>query len=89
MSWNARPLKKPGQKARGSNRPLPLTEPLDDAELAGSRIEEPEFAAMHPRRMRHRQAFADDGAGPNVDDDTAVGAPVAPAVGHVLTGSPR
>ena len=35
---------------------------------------------MHARRVRHRQALADDGVAGDVDDDAAIGTAVAPAV---------
>lgn len=38
---------------------------------------------MHTRRMRHRQAFADNLVGAHVDDNTATVATIAPAVDSV------
>ena len=53
---------------------------LDPPDLAAARIQNPQFAAIKPRRMRHREPAGDDFARLHVDDDAAVEAAVAPAV---------
>jgi hypothetical protein len=56
---------------------------LDPAELAGAGVQHPQLAAIEARGVRHGQPAEDDLAGRHVDDDAAVGAPVAPAVDGV------
>ena len=53
------------------------------AEFALARIEQPQLAIMEPRRMRHRQARGHDLVRGHIDDDAAIGALFAPAVGHI------
>ena len=56
------------------------------AELAGARMEQPEPAAVEPRRMRHGEAARHDLAAGNIDDQAAVAAVLAPALGDVRGG---
>src|SRR5208282_4823114 len=83
------PPEKAGAKGARRKSAHALAQTLDDPKFAGSRIHEPKLAAMHARRMGHRQTFTDDGVGHDVDDHAAIGARVAPTVDHVRTGSPR
>src|SRR5262249_61248050 len=56
---------------------------VETAELAGARLQDPEAAAMHARRMRHGESFGDDAIVVDVDDDAAIGAMLAPAIDDV------
>src|SRR5688572_25344294 len=50
------------------------------AQITGAGIEQPQLAVGPARRMRHRQAFADDLVGQHVDHHAAIVAPVAPTI---------
>src|SRR5690606_15001616 len=56
---------------------------VDAAQPAGARFEHPETVAVPARRMRHRQAAADDALAVQVDQLAAVGLALAPAAGDV------
>src|SRR5207342_3031531 len=57
-----------------------LRREINPAQMAGAGVEHPELAVRPSRGMRHRQPFAHDLVGLDVDDHAAVVPSVAPAV---------
>src|SRR5262245_30392655 len=62
---------------------------VDAAEMAAARVENPERSLFESRRVRHRQFFGQDLIRIEINDDAAVGAPVAPAVDHIAAADSR
>src|SRR5262245_23695443 len=80
----AAPERQPAGKSRAERHPLGLAILLvDAAEIAAARIKHPQNAGIQPRRVRHGEILGDNAVGIDIDEDTALVPPLAPAIDQV------
>lgn len=72
----------------GQRLKLPARQ-IDTPEVAGAGIQQPEFAAIDARGVRHRQAGGDDLVRLHINHDAAVPSPIAPTISHVADADCR